>query len=83
MAAEILAKAFAHAVNTSLAHHGEECLARISRAQEFSRWNIATIDGPSGEREDAAFPRLIQPMRLETLRFSSAHQVFLTTDFVG
>ena len=85
MEAEVLARALVDALrhddHTALAAYSSTCLPRIWRAQEFSRWMIDLLHGPTDGSAD--FQRGLRHARLDSLRDSQAHQHFFAEHYVG
>ncbi|MCS7477908.1 4-hydroxybenzoate 3-monooxygenase [Umezawaea endophytica] len=87
MEAEVLARALVDALarddHDALAAYSRTCLPRIWRAQEFSRWMVELLHGPSAATADAGFQRALRHARLDGLRDSHAHQTSFAEHYVG
>jgi p-hydroxybenzoate 3-monooxygenase len=87
MEAEILATALADALirgdDQALTAYSNTCLPRIRRAQEFSRWMIDLLHGPTSTDPDAGFHRALRRARLDRLRDSRDHQDYFAEHYVG
>jgi p-hydroxybenzoate 3-monooxygenase len=66
-----------------LSRYSAECLPRIWRAHEFSRWMIELLHTPPGHDDDAAFSLALRRSRLADLRDRRSHQDVFAERYIG
>ena len=72
-----------HGASERLAGYSAHCLTYIRRAQEFSRWMIHLLHGPSGADGESPDHSALQRARLESLRTSRSRQDWFADHYVG
>ncbi|MEV3854197.1 4-hydroxybenzoate 3-monooxygenase [Streptomyces sp. NPDC050095] len=68
---------------SGLATYSARCLERIWPAQEFSRWMIDLLHGPSGTDEAAQFHNRLRRARMNALRTSRSQQDWFAERYIG
>lgn len=84
--AETLAKALIaglkHGNERPLVNYSVDCLPRIRKAQEFTRWMIELLHG-SATGDEVPFGKELQRARLERLQNSRRHQDDFAKNYIG
>ncbi|MBC9718959.1 4-hydroxybenzoate 3-monooxygenase [Streptomyces sp. TRM66268-LWL] len=87
LAAELLAQALiddlTNGDSSGLEAYSARCLTRIWAAQEFSRWMVDLLHGPSGTDSGSLFHNRTRLARMAELRASRSHQDWFAERYVG